>query len=206
VSWNAIIAGYSQSGHPREALAFFNEMQVQGIKPNSVTMVGVLPACACADLFALEQGKQIHGHVIRSEFESDVSVCTALVDMYAKCGHIGMARKVFDKMSSRDVVSWNAMILGYGIHGHAEDALALFSQMQQLGTKPDHITFIGVLTACSHAGLVDEGWQYFGCMKSDYGLAPNMEHYGCLVDLLGRSGHLEEAHDIIKKDAIRAPG
>jgi pentatricopeptide repeat protein len=119
--------------------------------------------------------------------------------MYAKCGRIGVARQVFDKMSSRDVGSWNAMILGYGIHGQGEDAVALFSQMQQTGTKPDHITFTAVLTACSHAGLVDQGWQYFECMKSDYGLVPKLEHYACLVDLLGRAGHLDEAHDIIKK-------
>jgi pentatricopeptide repeat protein len=197
VSWTAIIAGYSQNGHSHEALALFNEMQVQGIKPDSITMVSVLSGCA--DLLALEQGKQIHGYAIRTGFESDVAVGNGLVHMYAKCGHIGIARHVFDKMLSRNVVSWNVMILGYGIHGHGEDALALFIQMQQIGTKPDHITFVSVLTACSHAGLVHEGWQYFECMESDYGLAPELEHYACLVDLLGRAGHLNEAHGIIKK-------
>jgi pentatricopeptide repeat protein len=197
VSWTAIIAAYSQNGHPHEALAFFNEMQVQGIKPNSITIVSVLPACA--HLLALEQGKQIHGYAIRSGFESDVVVGTGLVNMYAKCGNVNIAHKLFERMPEQDVVSWNAMILAYGIHGHGEDALALFSQMQQTGTKPDHITFTAILTACSHAGLVDQGWQYFECMKSDYGLAPKLEHYACLVDLLGRAGHLDEAHDIIKK-------
>jgi len=183
VSWTAIIAGYSQTGCPHEALAFFNEMLVQGIKPNSITMASVLPACA--DTLALEQGKQIHSYVIRNGFESNVIVVTGIVDMYAKCGHIGMARQVFDKMSSRNVVSWNAMILGYGFRGHGEDALALFSQMQQTGTKADNITFIGVLTACSRAGLVDEGWRHFKSMKSDYGIVPELKHYACLVDLLG---------------------
>jgi pentatricopeptide repeat protein len=197
VLWNAIIVGYSQNGQPHEAVTLFNEMQIQGVKPDSVTVVSVLPACA--HLLAMEHGKQIHGYAIRSGFESDVGVGNALVDMYAKCGHIGIARQVFDKMSNRDVISLNAMILGYGIHGHGEDALALFNQMQQTGTTPDHITFIGVLIACSHTGLVDEGWKYFECMKSDYGLAPKLEHYACLVDLLGRAGYLDEAHDIIKK-------
>lgn len=182
---------------PHEALAFFREMQVQGIKPVSINMITVLPVCA--DLLAVEQGKKIHGCVIGSGFESDVVLDTVLISMYAKCGHIDTAQRVFEKMSSRDVVVWNAMILGYGIHGHGEDALALFSRMQQTGTKLDHIIFIGVLTTCSHAGLVEEGWQYFESMKSDYGLAPKLEHYSCLVDLLGRAGHLGEAYDIIKK-------
>jgi pentatricopeptide repeat protein len=197
VSWTAIIAGYSQNGHPHEALASFYEMQVQGIKPDSIAMVSVMPVCA--DLLALEHGKQIHSYVTRSGFDSNIFVGSGLVDMYAKCGHIGIARQVFDNMSSRNVVSWNAMILGYAIHGHGEDALALFSQMQQTDIKADHITFIGVLTACSHARLVDEGRQYFECMMLDYGLAPDLDHYACLVDLLGRAGHLDEAHDIIKK-------
>eukprot|EP00253_Pinus_taeda_P013972 PITA_13972 len=201
VSWNTIIAGYSQNGHPHEALTSVIDMQVHNTKPNAITVVSALPVCA--DLLALEQGKQIHGYVIRSGFESDFVVGSGLVDMYAKCGHIDIARQVFDKMPTRNVVAWNTMILGYGIHGHGKVALALFSQMQQTGTKPDHITFIGILTACSHAGLIDEGWQYFKCMKSDYGLEPKLEHYACLVDLLGRAGHLDEAHDIIKKMPLK---
>jgi pentatricopeptide repeat protein len=193
-SWTAIIGGYSQNSHHHEALAFFIEMQVHGIKPDSITMVGVLHACS--NLMALEQGKQIHGYAIRNGFES-VAIGNAFVDLYAKCGHIGIAQQVFDKVSSRDVVSWNAMILAHGIHGQGADALALFSLMRQTGIKPDHITFTAVLTACSHAALVNQGRQYFESMKSDYDLAPKLEQYSCLIDLLGRAGHLHEAYDII---------
>eukprot|EP01018_Ginkgo_biloba_P012519 Gb_27057 [translate_table: standard] len=197
VSWNAMIAGYAQNGHANEALTVFNQMQLQDIKPDLVTMVSVLPACA--HLSALQQGKQVHGSIIRSEFVSVVVVGNALIDMYGKCGSIELARHLFDKMSYKTVVSWNAMIAGYGLHGHGEDALALFSQMQQEGIKPDHITFVSVLSACSHAGLVDDGWQYFNGMNHDYCVAPRVEHYACMVDLLGRSGFLDEAHDFIKK-------
>eukprot|EP01018_Ginkgo_biloba_P030301 Gb_17294 [translate_table: standard] len=191
VSWTAMIAGYVQNGYFNEALTLYDQMQQTEIKPNRVTLVSVLPACA--HLGALQQGKWIHDYVIRSGLESDVSLQTALVNMYAKCGQLDVARHLFDKMSKRDIVSWNAMIAGYGMHGHGEDAIALFVQMQQTGLKPDDVTFIGVLSACSHTGLVDEGWQYFDCMRQDYSLTPKMEHYACMVDLLGRAGQLSEA-------------
>eukprot|EP01018_Ginkgo_biloba_P038372 Gb_05116 [translate_table: standard] len=196
VSWNAMIAGYNQNGHFNKALTLFNEIQLQDLKPNSTTLVSILPACA--NLSALQRGKRIHGYIIKSGFELDAVVLTALIDMYAKCGNIEFARQLFDKMFQRNLVSWNAIILGYGMHGHGEDALALFSKMQQTGMKPDHVTFIGVLSACSHAGLVDEGWQYFDCMSREYGLEPKVEHYACLVDLLGRAGHLDEAYNFVK--------
>eukprot|EP01018_Ginkgo_biloba_P018714 Gb_21688 [translate_table: standard] len=196
VSWSAMIAGYAQNGHANDALALFNNMQLQDIKPNLVTLVSILPACA--DLAALQQGKLIHGYMLRNEIHVDVVVGTALIDMYAKCGSIDIARQVFDRMSERNVVSWSAMIAGYGIHGRGEDSLALFSQMQREGMNPNHITFVSVLSACSHAGLVDEGWRYFNCMIQDYRITPRVEHYACMVDLLGRSGLLDEAHDFIK--------
>eukprot|EP01018_Ginkgo_biloba_P034075 Gb_04450 [translate_table: standard] len=197
VSWTAMIAGYAQNGHPSEALMFFHQMQRAGVKPNRVTILSVLPACA--DLASLQQGKDIHDYILKNEFESDVSVGTALINMYAKCGSIEMARQLFDNMSKRDVISWSAMIAAYGMHGHGEDALKLFSQMQQSGMKPNRITFVSVLSACSHAGLVDEGWQYFNSMSQDYCITPMVEHYTCMVDLLGRAGHLEEAQEFIKK-------
>eukprot|EP01018_Ginkgo_biloba_P039769 Gb_41015 [translate_table: standard] len=197
VSWTKMIAGYAQKGHAKEALILFHEMQLADITPDPVTVVIVLPVCA--HLGALQQGKWIHDYIIRSGFESDVFVGTALMDMYAKCGNVEIARNVFDKMSKRDVVSWNAMIGGYGIHGYGEAALALFSQMQQTHVMPDHVTFIGVLSACSHAGLVDEGWRYFDCMTHDYSITPAVEHYACMVDLLGRAGHLDEAQGFIRK-------
>eukprot|EP01018_Ginkgo_biloba_P019175 Gb_04167 [translate_table: standard] len=197
VSWNAMIAGCTQSGHPSKALTLFRQMLLVDVIPNLVSMVSVLPACA--HLAALQQGKWIHGYIIRSGFESDIAVGTALINMYAKCGSIDDARQLFDKMSERDVVSWSAMIAGYGMHGHGEKALALFSQMRQKGIKPNHITFISVLSACSHTGLVDEGWQYFDSMIQDYFITPTVEHYACMVDLLGRSGLLVEAQNFIQK-------
>eukprot|EP01018_Ginkgo_biloba_P037430 Gb_29872 [translate_table: standard] len=197
VSWNAMLAGYAQNGHANEVLALFHEMQLNNVIPNSVTMVSVLQACA--HLGALQQGKWIHDYIIKSGFESDVSAGNSLVAMYAKCGSIDIAQKIFDRISVKNVVSWTAIIAGYGMHGYGKDAIALFAQMQEMGIKPDHITFICVLSACSHAGLVDEGWQYFESMRQDYCITPRVDHYACMVDLLGRAGHLSEAHEFIKK-------
>eukprot|EP01018_Ginkgo_biloba_P030327 Gb_08618 [translate_table: standard] len=197
VSWNAMIAGYVQKKHPNEALKYFRQMQQEDVTPNAVTIAIILSACAC--LAALQLGKEIHDYIIRTGLQSIIFVANALIDMYAKCGSIEVAGYVFDQMSVRDVVSWNAMIMGYGIHGYGQDALTHFEQMQQAGIKPDHITFIGVLSACSHAGLVNEGWRYFDCMRQDYHITPTAEHYACMVDLLGRAGQLDEAHDFIKR-------
>eukprot|EP01018_Ginkgo_biloba_P030289 Gb_21434 [translate_table: standard] len=197
VSWNTIIARYAQNGLANKSLALFHQMQQADVKPNSITTVSVLPACA--HLAALRLGKSIHAYIIRSGFDSDVFVETALIDMYAKCGSLEIARKVFDKNSERNTVTWSAMIAGYGMHGCGEDALALFSEMKLEGMKPDHITFVCILSACSHTGLVDEGWQWFHCMRRDYCIVPRLEHYACMVDLLGRAGHLDEAHTFIKE-------
>eukprot|EP01018_Ginkgo_biloba_P030462 Gb_36434 [translate_table: standard] len=197
VSWNSIIAGYVQNGYANEALTIFLQMEMSGVKPDSITITSVLPACV--PLAALQHGKEIHGHIIKNEFESDVFVCSALVDMYAKCGNIEIARRVFDRISSRDLVSWNAMIAGYAMHGRGEDALVSFQRMQRAGMRPDRITFIGVLCACSRSGLVDEGWQYFDSMTRDYRIMPEAQHYACMVDLLGRSGQVDEAENFIKK-------
>eukprot|EP01018_Ginkgo_biloba_P019690 Gb_04886 [translate_table: standard] len=197
ISWNSMIVGYTQSGHADEAFSLFNQMQLVDTKPDSVTMVSVLPACA--HLGTLQNGKWMHGYIIKSGFEPDVSIANSLIDMYAKCGYIDIARYLFDKMSKRDLVSWNVIIAGYGMHGHGQESLALFFQMQQTGMEPNHITFVCVLSACSHAGLVNEGWQYFDCMIQDYHITPRVEHYTCMVDLLGRAGHLDEAEEFIEK-------
>eukprot|EP01018_Ginkgo_biloba_P013574 Gb_33693 [translate_table: standard] len=201
ISWTAMIAGYAQNGHSEEALKLFGQMQLEGMKPNSKTFASVLPACA--NLAALEQGKDIHDELVRCGFQSDVFVGNALVDMYAKCGSIENARHVFDTMPQRDVVSWTSMISGYAMHGCGKEALKLFRQMQHSGTKPDHVTLVGVLSACCHAGLVDEGWQYFDWMSQYHHITPTMEHYGCMVDLLGRAGRLDEAEDFINKMPIK---
>eukprot|EP01018_Ginkgo_biloba_P039317 Gb_36398 [translate_table: standard] len=201
VSWNAIIAGCAQNEHVEEALNLFQQMHLAAVKPNLETFAIVLPACG--NLVALEQGKEIHEHMIISGFQSDVFVENTLVDMYAKCGSIEDASKVFDKIPKRNVISWTTMIVGYAMHGCGREALELFERMQQSGTNPDHVTFVGVLCACCHAGLVDQGWQYFDCMSKYYHITPTMEHYGCMVDLLGRAGRLDEAQNFINKMPIK---
>jgi len=197
VSWNAMVTGYARNGHAKEALALFRQMQRVGMKPDLVTMLCVLPECA--HLAHLQSGEQIHGYIIKSGFESDIFVGNSLIDMYAKSRRIDIARDVFDKMCRRDLVSWSAIITGYAIQGLVEDVFSVFSQMQQAGMKPNDITFVSVLSACSHAGLLDKGWQYFDCMTKDYLIIPKVEHYACMVDLLGRTGHLVEAQDFIKQ-------
>jgi pentatricopeptide repeat protein len=195
VSWNAMISGYVLNERFVEALRLFHQMGLAGIKPDWVTVVSAL--CSCARLATLHQGKEVHNYIKRNGFESDVSFVNALIDMYAKCGSLENARQLFDRMLRRDLVSWTVMILGYGMHGRGEKALALFYQMQQEGMKPDHITFIAVLIACRHSGMVDEGWRCFNQMRH-FNITPSVEHYACVVDLLGRSGHLDEAHRFIK--------
>jgi pentatricopeptide repeat protein len=192
-----MISGYTQRGCFVEALELFQQMRLTDVKPNSVTLTSLLPACA--NLAALEKGKEVHEDIIRNGFQSDIFVGNALIDMYAKCGSIDDADKMFHKMHRRDVVSWSSMIVGYAVHGRAYDALQLFKEMQHLGTKPDYVTLVGVLSACCHAGLVDDARQYFDCMTSDYGIKPGLEHYSCMVDLLGRAGRLIEAWNIINK-------
>eukprot|EP01018_Ginkgo_biloba_P026026 Gb_12004 [translate_table: standard] len=201
VSWTAIIAGYVQSGQCVEALKLFRQMKLAGVKPDLNTFASVLPACG--DLGALEQGIEIHQDIIRSGILSDVVVDSALVDMYAKCGSINMARKLFDKMHQRDVISWTAMIAGYAMHGCGKEALKLFEQMQHFGIRPNHVTLVSVLSACCHVGLVEEGRQHFECMSQNYRVTPAMEHYVCMVDLLGRAGRLDEAQDFINKMPIK---
>eukprot|EP01018_Ginkgo_biloba_P013140 Gb_38248 [translate_table: standard] len=201
VSWNAMIAGYVQNGQGVEALKLFQQMQLADVKPNPNTFSSVLPACA--NLAALEQGMQIHEDIMKNGFLTEVSVENALIDMYAKCGCIEKARDVFDKMHQRNVVSWTAMIAGYSMHGSGKEALKLFEEMQYSGVNPNHITLVCVLTACCHAGLVDEGRHYFDSMSKYYHITPSMKHYGCMVDLLGRAGHLDEAQNIVNKMPIK---
>eukprot|EP01018_Ginkgo_biloba_P008465 Gb_26313 [translate_table: standard] len=201
VSWNSMIAGYTQNGYFTEALKLFQQMQLMCVKPNPDAFASVLSACA--NLAALHEGKKIHEGIVSCGFHSDVFVGSALIDMYAKCGSIDDARNVFDNMLKQDVVLWNAMIVGYATHGCGKEALQLFEQMQHLDTKPNLVTFVGVLTACCHAGLVDDGCQYFDAMSQDYHIVPAMKHYCCMVDLLGRAGRLDEALNFINKMPIQ---
>eukprot|EP01018_Ginkgo_biloba_P013190 Gb_32456 [translate_table: standard] len=200
VSWTVMIAGCTQNGQGVKALKLFRQMQLAGVKPNPNTFSSVLSACG--NLAALEQGMEIHEEIIKFGFQSDVFVENALVDMYAKCGSIKMARKLFDKMQHRDVVSWTAMIAGYAMHGYGKEALKLFEQMQHSGMKPNSVTLVSILCACCHAGLVDEGRHYFDCMCQYYHITPEMEHYTCMVNLLGRAGRLDEAQDFLNRMPI----
>jgi pentatricopeptide repeat protein len=199
VSWNTMIAGYAQNRGAKEALKLFKKMQLRDLKSNPKTYASILQACA--DLASLEQGLQIHGDAIRRGFQSNIFVESALVDMYAKCGSIEKARDLFDRMHQRNAISWTAMIGGYAMHGYAKEALQLFEQMQYSGVNPNHVTILCVLSACCHKGLVKEGRQYFDCMSQCYNITPAIEHYVCMVDLLARSGHLDEAWDFIHQNA-----
>ncbi|XP_065867354.1 pentatricopeptide repeat-containing protein At1g11290, chloroplastic [Euphorbia lathyris] len=204
VSWNAMILGYAQNGCVNEALHLFSEMQSRNLKPDTFTVVSVIPALA--ELSVPRQAKWIHGFVMRRVLDKNVFVMTALVDMYAKCGAIHTARKLFDGMSEQHVITWNAMIDAYGTHGLGKESVELFEEMQRGRTvKPNDVTFLCVLSACSHSGLVEEGLRYFASMKKDYGLEPIMDHYGAMVDLLGRAGRLDEAWNLIQKMPVE-PG
>ena len=167
-------------------------MQLASVKPNSITMVSMVPAYSY--FAALQQGKFIHGYIIETGFESDVAMGTALIDMYSKCGNLQIACQQFDQMPKRNVISWSAMIVGYRMHGHGEEELTLFSQMKEMGMNPNHITFFCILYAYSHVGLFNKGRHFFKSMIQDYKITPRLEHYACMVDLLGRVGHINEAH------------
>lgn len=196
VSWSAMITAYAQGDCPNEALTLFEEMEKTGVKPNWATIVSVLSACA--HLGALERGRHIHMYIDRSKMKVDSIIGTALIDMYAKCGCIDDAFRIFDSLTSKDVFSWTAMIGGLAVNGHGEKALELFSGMEASGVRPNEVTFVGVLCACSHGGLVQTARQYFDSIRKVYGIQPQIEHYGCLVDTLGRAGHLEEAISLVE--------
>ncbi|TVU44616.1 hypothetical protein EJB05_04061, partial [Eragrostis curvula] len=200
VSYNAMITAAVRSSRPGEALELFREMQAKGLKPTPVTLISVLSACAL--LGALEQGKWIHEYVRKIGLDSLVKVNTALIDMYAKCGSLEDAVDVFQGMESRDRQAWSVMIVAYANHGYGREAISLFEEMKKQGIKPDDITFLGVLYACSHSGLVSEGLQYFDDMK-DHGIVPGIKHYGCVTDLLARSGQLERAYTFIDELPIK---
>ncbi|KAF8414234.1 hypothetical protein HHK36_002234 [Tetracentron sinense] len=196
VSWSSMIAAYAKTRQSNEALRLFHEMQLANLMPDSVTMASVVSACG--DVGALGMGKMIHEYIERNRIEIDMKLGTSLVDMYAKCGDIDLSLRVFGKMDNRDVFTWSAMIIGLANHGYGEVALDHFSVMISEKIKPNDITFIGVLSACSHVGLVDKGWTYFSSMSDVYGVTPKIEHYGCMVDVLSRAGRLQEARKLIR--------
>ncbi|XP_059665117.1 pentatricopeptide repeat-containing protein At2g36730-like [Cornus florida] len=196
VSWSSMIAGYVACNCPLDALMAFQEMKLENEKPNSVTLVSLLSACT--HLLNIRIGKSIHSYVLVNNIGLDVVLGTALLEIYAKCGHIAEAFYIFNSMREKNLQSWTVMISGLADHGHVGEAISLFTKMEQTGLKPDSVSFSAILSACSHLGLVDEGQKYFEKMFRIYNIMPTMEHYGCMVDMFGRSGMIEEAYQIIR--------
>ncbi|KAL5736918.1 hypothetical protein ACOSP7_031372 [Xanthoceras sorbifolium] len=195
VSWNALISGYSQNEFVDEALKTFRVMQSEQIRPNAVTAAAILSVCA--QLSVINLCKEIHCYLLRQGLKLNVLVNNSLIATYAKCGDINSSWTIFRNMPERNEVSWNSIILGLGMHGHTYEMFDLFEKMKEAGKKPDRVTFTSLISACSHTGRVDVGWKYFKSMVEDYKLEPQVEHYTCMVDLLGRAGHLNEAYDLI---------
>ncbi|KAJ0654738.1 putative tetratricopeptide-like helical domain superfamily [Helianthus annuus] len=203
-SWSSMIAGYAQTGQPDTALQLFREMIYSGVKPNEVTMVSMLSSVA--NLGSLQEGRWAHEFIISNSIPINDNLTAAIVDMYAKCGSINTALQVFNQVKHKvlTISPWNAIICGLAMHGHARTSLELFSDLLTRGIPLNSITFIGVLSACCHAGLVEEGERHFKSMKNVYNVEPNIKHYGCMVDLLGRAGRLKEAEEMINNMPMKA--
>ncbi|KAI8546753.1 hypothetical protein RHMOL_Rhmol07G0144000 [Rhododendron molle] len=204
VSWNTMLSLYVRSKDYIECLNLFDRMMEGGdAQPDEATLVSILTACA--HLGRLDRGKWVHTYIINHRtIVPDVLLSTALLTMYAKCGVMDLAREVFDEMPKRSVVSWNSMIMGYGMHGYGEKALEVFLEMEERGVMPNDATFICILSGCAHAGLVLEGWWYFDLMRRVYMIEPKVEHYGCMVDLLGRAGLLKDSEKLIRNTPMDA--
>ncbi|KAF5751988.1 Pentatricopeptide repeat-containing protein [Tripterygium wilfordii] len=197
VSWTAMLVGYGQNGYSEEAVRVFCESQREGIVHDEFTLASVISACA--NLASLEEGSQFHGQALVSGLISFITVSNALVTLYGKCGSLEDSSRLFNEMIIKDEVSWTALVSGHAQFGKAYETIDLFEQMLAHGLKPDGITFIGVLSACSRAGLVEKGKQYFDSMVNEHGVEPIIDHYTCMIDLLSRAGRLEEAKDFINK-------
>ncbi|OVA20191.1 Pentatricopeptide repeat [Macleaya cordata] len=197
VSWCALLGAYCQNGEFEAVLGIFREMN----KEDDLYSFGTILR-ACAGLAVVRQGKEVHCQYVRKGGWRDIIVESALVDLYAKCGLIDYAQRVFSEIPVRNLITWNSMICGFAQNGKAEEALRMFNEMIKEGIKPDYISFIGVLFACSHTGLIDQGREYFKSMIQDYEINAGIEHYNCMVDLLGRAGLLEEAEDLIRKSVF----
>ncbi|GMN67329.1 hypothetical protein TIFTF001_036388 [Ficus carica] len=197
VSWTAMVVGYGQNGYSEEAVRIFCDMQRNGVEPDDFTLGSVISSCA--NLASLEEGAQFHGRAIVSGLISFITVPNALITLYGKCGSIKDAHRLFNEMKIRDEVSWTALVSGYAQFGKGDETIALFERMLCHGLKPDGVTFIGVLSACSRAGLVEKGRQYFESMVREHGIEPISDHYTCMIDLLSRAGRLEEAKNFIHK-------
>ncbi|KAA0025765.1 hypothetical protein IC582_019101 [Cucumis melo] len=201
-TWSAMIKVYERKGLELDALELFRMMQREGIRPNFPSLISVLSVCA--GLANLDHGREIHAQLVRSQFDLDVYVASVLLSMYIKCGNLAKAKQVFDRFAVKDVVMWNSIITGYAQHGLGEEALRVFHDMHFSGIMPDDITFVGVLSACSYTGNVKKGLEIFYSMETKYQVEQKIEHYACMVDLLGRAGKLNEAMDLIEKMPMEA--
>ncbi|KAI3923021.1 hypothetical protein MKW98_013555 [Papaver atlanticum] len=206
VTWNIILALHIRIKSYEECLKLFDRMMVaQGtdVEPNEATLVSVLTAIT--NLGSLERGILVHSYIKENErIKPDILLSTTILTMYSKCGAMELAREVFDKMEERNVVSWNSMIMGYGTHGHGEKAQEMFLEMEKNGPMPNDATFICVLSACTHSGMVLEGLRYFKVMQKVYKIEPKVEHYGCMIDLLGRAGLVKDSEELIKMMPMKA--
>ncbi|KAF5175100.1 Pentatricopeptide repeat [Thalictrum thalictroides] len=197
ITWNALIAGLVQSNRNVEAITLFSKMLTTGLKPNPVTIAGLLPACGSSGLIHI--GKQVHGLMYRRLLQLNIYTASALIDMYSKCGCVRDARSVFDQIEVKNIASWNAMIGCYGKHGLADASILLFERMNDKGLQANQITYTCLLSACSHAGLLEKGMSIFNSMEENENVELCQEHYACMVDLLSRAGKLEEAYELMNK-------
>ncbi|KAG0472593.1 hypothetical protein HPP92_014450 [Vanilla planifolia] len=197
VSWTAMISGLAAHGFVEQSLSVFNEMRRDDsiVKPNTATMISAISACASWG--SLNHTKNLHAYSLKAGLDSHVFSKNSLIDAYGKCGSIGCAQQVFDEMHYKDLHSWTSMIMGLAVNGLGQHAILLFSDMQRTGLMPDSASFVAILAACSHSGLLDEGTQIFESMKAVFGVKPDQKHYGCMVDLFCRAGHLSRAYEFI---------
>ncbi|TKY71693.1 Pentatricopeptide repeat-containing protein [Spatholobus suberectus] len=206
ISWTTLLTGYARGGYCEEAFAVFKRMVLSGeAEPNEATVVTVLTACASTGTLSL--GQWVHSYIdSRHDLVVDGNIGNALLNMYVKCGDMKMGFRVFDMIVHKDVISWGTVICGLAMNGYGKQAVELFSRMLVHGVEPDDVTFIGVLCACSHAGLVNEGVMFFKAMRDCYGIVPQMRHYGCMVDMYGRAGLFEEAEAFLGSMPVEAEG
>jgi pentatricopeptide repeat protein len=195
ISYNTVVDDYAKNLNPKEAFQLFHEIEVVGVGTSAFTYASLLSGAA--SIGAIGKGEQIHASVLKSRFESNQCISKALISMYSRCGNIESALQVFNDMGDRNVIAWTSMITGFAKHGFASRAVEFFHKMLEVGVRPNEITYIAVLSACSHVGLISEGWKHFTAMNKEHGIVPRMEHYACMVDLLGRSGSLLEALEFV---------
>lgn len=200
VSWSTMIAGCVQNDRIEDALCYFRSMVLEKIEMDLFTLTTIVTASANDSL--LELGQQIHAHTLKLGHKSDVFLCSSMIDMYAKCGKLDDSWSYFRETRTRNIVLWSAMISSYAMHGLGNEAIQLFELMRNEGIKPNEVSFLGLLTACSHAGLVEDGCKYFKMMTDVYGIQPGIEHFACMIDLFGRTGHLKEIKDFLYVNGI----